>query len=320
MVEKDAIEPDVWSEWLLHRRQAGDAAFAGSVRASVGQYVDRVLDAAQLSPDMVLADIGTGEGVLALRAIERMGPGLRVLMTDISAALLQHAEAAAIERQVHRQCTFLRCPADELSGVASNSVDAVTTRAVLAYVADKPAALREFFRILKPGGRLSLAEPVMQDDALFASGLRAMIDTQGARGLSPVLQLIQRWKAAQYPDTPQKIAASPIANYSERTLYDATRGCGFTDVHLELHIDLVPSTVRTWDVFLSLAPHPWAPTLATILAEQFSVDERRVFEDAVRPIVESPSAVITTRVVYVSARKPTNDPHAARPIFSEFVS
>jgi ubiquinone/menaquinone biosynthesis C-methylase UbiE len=40
------------------------------------------------------------------------------------------------------------------------SVDAVTTRSVLIYVAQKQQVIHEFCRVLKPGGRLSLFEPI----------------------------------------------------------------------------------------------------------------------------------------------------------------
>jgi ubiquinone/menaquinone biosynthesis C-methylase UbiE len=39
-------------------------------------------------------------------------------------------------------------------------VDAVTTRSVLIYVKDKRRASEEFHRVLKPGGRLSIFEPI----------------------------------------------------------------------------------------------------------------------------------------------------------------
>ena len=305
MTDKTSVpESDVWSEWLLHRRHADDAAFGQVVRAEVESYADRVLDAARLAPGMTLADIGAGEGLIAFRAIERIGRSLRVFLTDISAPMLRHAESLAIEREVQQQCTFLHCPADRLSAIADACVDIVTTRSVLAYVGDKLAALREFYRILRPGGRISIAEPILQDDALMASALRSMIDSQAIRSQDRFLPLLHRWKAAQYPDTPEKIANSPIANYSERNLFDFARTCGFAEIRLELHIDMLPSILKSWDVFLGFSPHPWAPPLSIILAEQFTPDERQYFEQVARPIVESPSAVTITRIAYLAAMKP----------------
>jgi arsenite methyltransferase len=303
----DHVNPseDVWSDWLLHSRHGGDAAFADVVETDVERFADRVLDAARLAPGMTLADIGTGAGVVALRAIDRIGPTLNVLLTDISAAMLAYVESMAVKRGVRGQCTFLQCPADDLSKISAECVDVATTRAVLAYVADKPAALREFRRILKPGGRISLAEPLMQDDALMASAFKSAIDRGDARSQDRLLRLLHRWKSAQYPDTPEKIANSPIANYSERTLFEFVRACGFGEIHLELHIDMFPSIIRSWDVFLGSSPHPWAPSLKAIMAEQFSEEERLFFENAMRPVVESPGAVTTSRIIYLSARKPT---------------
>ena len=67
--------------------------------------------------------------------------------------MLRHAESIALQRGVRAQCTFLECTAEKRRGILDASVDVVATRAVLAYVADKKAALAECFRILKPGGR-----------------------------------------------------------------------------------------------------------------------------------------------------------------------
>ena len=89
---------DLWSDWLLHRRHGGDAAHAHEVRAEITRYADRVLDGACLQPHMTLADIGTGDGLVAWRAIERIGPSLRVVMTDVSAPLVRHAQAQAAQR------------------------------------------------------------------------------------------------------------------------------------------------------------------------------------------------------------------------------
>ncbi len=57
------------------------------------------------------------------------------------------------------------------------------------------------------------------------------------------LRLLHRWKAAQFPDTEESCAASPHVNYSERDLLNFVRGAGFSDIHLQLHIDVAPSLI-----------------------------------------------------------------------------
>jgi ubiquinone/menaquinone biosynthesis C-methylase UbiE len=295
---------DLWSHWLLHQRYADDAEFQQAVHALVDRYIERLLDNAQLAPGQTLVDVGTGEGLVAFRAIERIGPALRVWLTDVSEPLLRHAEAQAVERGLRAQCRFLRCPADRLEGIPDASADVVVTRSVLAYVADKTAALREFHRVLKPGGRISLAEPVFQDDALAASALRAVIDSHPPEQISPLTVLLHRWKAAQYPDTEDKIVKSPIAGYSERDVIRFAQAAGFTELHLELHIDVLRSIVRSWDVFINSSPHPLAPPLSVIMAEQFTAEDRLLFERSMRPAVEDPKAVTTDRMLYLTAKKP----------------
>jgi len=295
---------DAWSEWLLHRRHADDPTYERVVQGVVQRLADRVLDEAKLSPGMLLADIGAGEGLLAFRAIERVGPTLQVVLTDISGPMLRHAEALAAQRGVRSQCRFLECSAEKLDDIADATVDVVATRAVLAYVADKSAALREFYRVLKPDGRISIAEPILQDEAFFARALRRRVEEQGARSEDRFLVLLHRWKAAQFPDTEEECAKSPIVNYSERDLINFVRGAGFADIHLQLNIDVMPSLVTSWDVFLGTSPHPWAPSLSHILAAQFTPEERRFFEQIMRPIVESGKNLATDRMVYVNAKKP----------------
>jgi arsenite methyltransferase len=303
-MDSQALPSDEWSEWLLHRRHADDADYAGVVRGVVAGIARRVLDASNLSAGMTLADIGSGEGLLAFNAIERIGPSLRVIMTDISAPMLRYAEAIAVERNIRSQCTFIECSAEKLPGIADSSVDVVATRAVLAYVSDKSAALREFHRVLKPGGRISLAEPILQDEAFFARALRRRLDSQPAGSRDRFLTLLHRWKAAQFPDTEELCNLNPLTNYSERDLLNFVRGSGFTAIHLELHIDVAPSLITSWKVFLGTSPHPLAPSLRDILAEKFTPDERQFFEQVVRPTVEAGKNFSTERMVYLSATKP----------------
>lgn len=302
--EHDVPATDVWSQWLLHDRHGGDAGYEQAMRAMVERYLERVLDGARLEAGQTIADVGAGEGLLALRAIERLGGALRVWLTDVSEPMLRHARAQALERGVADRCTFLRAAADRLEGIDDASLDAVLTRSVLAYVHDKIGALREFHRVLRPGGRISLAEPVFQDEAVAAQAIRAVIESRPPAEVSPLMPLLHRWKAAQFPDTEEAIRASAIASYSERDLVRFAQNAGFAEVHLELHIDASASIVRSWEVFVNSSPHPLAPPLSVIMAEQFTAEERDLFERSLRPIIEDPRAVSTDRMAYLTAHKP----------------
>lgn len=296
---------DPWYEWLIHSRHANDPVERQLVLGEIERYADKVLAAAQLVPGMTLADIGSGEGLIAFKAIRNTGPALHVILTDISAPLLEHTRQLAIKNGLSGQCTFLECNAENLSGIPDASVDVVTTRAVLAYVADKRAALREFHRILKPGGRISLAEPIMLDEARATCALKATVDAEDLDYAGHFLSLMHRWKAAQFPDTIAKLTSCPMTNFSERDLMRYAQDIGFADIHMELHIDVRPFQVSSWEVFVATAPHPLAPTLEFILSNHFTNAERRQFESVLRPLIESGGLSVDDRVAYLTATRTT---------------
>ncbi|HEV2701924.1 MAG TPA: class I SAM-dependent methyltransferase [Steroidobacteraceae bacterium] len=295
---------DAWSRWLLHLRHGGDEEYRRKIQKQLNQYANRVLDGARLGPGMTLADVGCGEGLIGFGAIDRIGESLNVILTDISEPMIAHTQALAMQRGVLKQCRFVQCTADDLAAIPSSSVDVVATRAVLAYVTDKNKALREFFRILKPGGRISLAEPIFQDEAFAACALRAMVSGEMAAANDPFRALLHRWKAAQFPDTQEQVLANPLTGFSERTLFEMVRLTEFAPIHAELHMDFDRSDITSWEVFLGSCPHPWAPSLRDIFALQFSPQEQQYFEQIMRPLVESGQASSTSRTVYIAAEKP----------------
>jgi ubiquinone/menaquinone biosynthesis C-methylase UbiE len=297
-------QSDEWSDWLLHRRHADDPEYSKRVHDAVKRIRNHLLDGANLRNDIVLADIGAGDGLIAFEAINRIGPSLHVIYTDISAPLLRHAETLATERGVRGQCTFVQCSADKLNGIEDASVDVVTSRAVLAYVADKPTALREFLRVLKPGGRLSIAEPVFRDNAFENIELKKFIESQPTGTVNPFLPLLHRWRATQFPDTLERLAQDPLTNYSERELFRYVVSAGFAETRMEFHVEILPCINNSWEVFLGTSPHPLAPSLKTILDEKFSAEERQFFEQTLRPIVEQNQATSTERNAYITAIKP----------------
>jgi SAM-dependent methyltransferase len=295
---------DHWSNWLLNRRHGGDPAHEPVVRSLVERIRDRVLDGAQLSPGMVIVDAGAGDGLIAFGAFERMGGSLNAVLTDISVPLLERAEKCATERGLRDRCTFLNTPVETLEGVADASADVLTCRAVLAYISDKAAAFKQFHRVLKPGGRISIGEPIYQDDALQLAALTRHLETQPHDDANLQFRLHQRWRAAQLPSRTEDILKNPLTNFTERDLVAICQFAGFGEIHLELHIDVRKGPTMSWDTFINLAPRPQTPTLREILESSFTQDERQLFEKGLRPMVESGQIFERDAVAYLTAVKP----------------
>lgn len=104
-----------------------------------------------------VVDIGTGAGFLPLKAAPRWG-GARFTATDSSAGMLEAGRARVrdeLSPTEHARIEFVEAPADRLP-LADASADLVMASFVYQLVPDRPAAIREARRLLRPGGRLGL--------------------------------------------------------------------------------------------------------------------------------------------------------------------
>lgn len=294
---------DPWSEWLLCRRHGNDPDYEPVVREKVQRIRDRVLDGAGPLSGMVLVDVGVGDGLIVFGAFEQVGPSLKAVLVDPSNALLRRAEQRAAELGVRDSCTFLQASAERLNGVADESGDVLTTRAVLVYVGDKAAAACEFHRVLKPGGRLSIAEPIYRDEAVHLAAFTNLLTSQPENTFPAPVRLLQRCRAAQLPSTMEDIQSSPLTNFSERDLVALFQKAGFVDLHLELHIDIRREAAMPWGTFIDIAPRPGASTLREILASHLSGPEQIELEKGLRPMVESGQLMTRDTIAYLTASK-----------------
>src|SRR5829696_7007125 len=157
-----AAERDRWAEWLLERRFGGDADAMERMLRDLEPVRERVLDGAGIREGDAVLDVGAGDGLIAFGALGRVGPGGRVVFAEISTELLDRSRQLADQLGVADRCDFVHAAAEDLEPVADESVDVVTTRSVLIYL---PLELKErafatFFRVLRPGGRVSIFEPI----------------------------------------------------------------------------------------------------------------------------------------------------------------
>jgi ubiquinone/menaquinone biosynthesis C-methylase UbiE len=102
-----------------------------------------------------LLDLGTGTGVLAVAALERW-PGAQVVGIDPSSHMLELALEAARRRSLElaSRLRTVVASADRMP-LADRSIDVATSSFVIQLVPNRARALREVFRVLRPGGRFA---------------------------------------------------------------------------------------------------------------------------------------------------------------------
>jgi arsenite methyltransferase len=286
---------DRWHRWLTDVRFGGDPAVREQILTDVLYPVrDTVLDKAQLKPGDTVLDVGAGDGLIAFGALERLSPSGHVIFTDISQDLLDHCRAAAAAEGQLDRCSFVLASADSLTAITDCQVDVVTTRSVLIYVKDKAAALREFHRVLRPGGRISVYEPInvlMHDPDRFLG-----------YDITPIKPLVDKVEALYQSIQPP--GEDPMLDFDDRDLVRHAEQAGFAQIDLELRITVKNRTqpIR-WEQGLRMSGNPLVPTLGEALDRTLSPQEITEFTAYLKPLVESGTSRRRLAVAYLTATK-----------------
>ncbi|MFT4705677.1 MAG: arsenite methyltransferase [Bradymonadia bacterium] len=138
-----------------------------------------------MSADDIVLDIGCGTGSLALRLAET---GAHVHGLDVSTEMVRIARAKPAPE--HGSVSFHVGPFDDsLETVADGSLDGVCAYSLLHLVDDADAALRQIYRLLKPGGFFVSSTPCL-GDSMVPYG--AIIGVMRLLGKAPMVKTMSR--------------------------------------------------------------------------------------------------------------------------------
>jgi ubiquinone/menaquinone biosynthesis C-methylase UbiE len=278
---------DRWADWVLERRAGGDEKRLAEMRESLTPVRERVLDGGQIEAGDVVADVGAGDGLIAFGALDRVGSDGCVLFVDVSEDLLAECRTAAAGDE---RCEFVVGSADELP-LDDGSVDVVTTRSVLIYLdrAGKERAFREFHRVLRPGGRLSIFEPINKFAYPQPEGWFCGYD------LSAIADIVKKVLAAEGDDD------RTLIDFDERDLLAWAEQAGFDPVSMSYEVELEPGSwlSGSWETVLRSSGNPLVPTLAETIERALTPEEAEIFEAHLRPLVEANAGRRRNAVAYL---------------------
>ena len=184
----------------LYQVQETSTLPEGAVLASLGCGNPTAL--AELRAGETVLDLGSGGGIDVLLSARRVGPTGTVYGLDMTDDML------ALARENQRQAgvtnvEFLKGEIEQIP-LPDASVDVIISNCVINLSVDKGRALREAFRVLKPGGRFAVSDVVVRGSLP-----------------APVRASMEAWVGC--------VAGALEEHEYERLLHDA----GFVDVGLE---------------------------------------------------------------------------------------
>ena len=132
-----------------------------------------------IKPGLTVLEIGPGSGTYTLAAAEALGPQGKIIAIDIEERVVEHIR----KRIMRRRVTNIEVRQGDAQALAfdSDTFDAIYAITVFGEIPDRGRALREFKRVVVPGGTLAISEFLPDPDSQPAARVRAECENAGFR-------------------------------------------------------------------------------------------------------------------------------------------
>jgi SAM-dependent methyltransferase len=277
----DEVSRQIWENvsggWKAHAAEFEERAPGLAARWMV--------DAAELSPGDRVLELACGPAGVGLLAAEQVGPEGSVLLTDFSDGMVEVARDRAVELGIEN-VEFAQADAQKLD-LDDQSFDAVVCRFGYMLMGDPFAAMQETARVLRPGGRLTLAvwgEP--EDNAWIALPMRVLMEHFDAP--APDLDAPGLWAFRDHDRLRGMLANAGLAGVKVETVTADER---------------FPSLDVAWDFLADLAG-PLQAMLAALSPEDTDKLKRQLAERAAQFTADDGSLALPAAINVAVATRP----------------
>jgi O-methyltransferase/aklanonic acid methyltransferase len=187
---------------LYHRVAAVYCSIGPNYTAYVGQ---RLVEHLGISEGARVLDVAAGRGANLFPAAQKVGPGGQVIGIDLAEGMVRET-SAEIQRRNLSQASMRQMDAEHLE-FPDTSFDAVLCGFAIFLFPHLEQALAEFFRVLRPGGKLGIS--VAQDLDALSRWYGAHIADYHQRYQFP---LRVGGKGSNYAELPQYLTQSGLTN------------------------------------------------------------------------------------------------------------
>ena len=142
---------------------------------------DKLAELCKLEPGITLLNVGSGSGISAAYVAEKYG--CKVVGVDLLPGMIESAQKWAEAKGVADQTEFRQGDAQNLP-FENDQFDALICESVNAFVPDKEKAMREYMRVVKPGGYIGFTEAIWVNDPSEAA-VELMAEATGQQFHSP---------------------------------------------------------------------------------------------------------------------------------------